>query len=87
MFTTRAAKVYDFTSMMNKLKLQNAYVTCGWYDDERQVLFTGHSDGTFLLRDVKLGSKDGIVKMQITKVGQAAHKMQKIPTAPKGRRN
>ena len=35
---------------------------------------------------VKLGSKDGIVKMQITKVGQAAHKMQKIPTAPKGRR-
>lgn len=86
MFTTRAAKVYDFTSMMNKLKLQNAYVTCGWYDDERQVLFTGHSDGTFLLRDVKLGSKDGIVKMQITKVGQAAHKMQKIPTAPKGRR-
>lgn len=88
MLNTRAAKVYDFEVMMTKLKLPNAYVTCGWYDDERQILFTGHSDGTFLLRDVKIGSNaGGMIQMRTTKVGKAAHKMQKIPTAPRGRRD
>ena len=86
MLSNRAAKLYDFSAIMSKLNLSNSYVTSAWYDDDREVLFTGHSDGTFLLRDIQLDSSDGIAKMQISKVGKAAHKMQTVPTAPRGRR-
>ena len=85
MLSNRAAKLYDFSAIMSKLNLSNAHVTSAWYDDDREVLFTD-TRTAHLLRDIQLDSSDGIAKMQISKVGKAAHKMQTIPTAPRGRR-
>ena len=86
MLTERSARELNFESVMSSLKLPESYPTCGFYDDERGVLFTGHMDGSFLLRKVTKNPNNGLVGMKLMRVGQAAHKMQTVPSAPTNQR-
>ena len=83
---TRSARELNFTTMMrDKLRIPHAFPTAVAYDDEREMLFTGHMDGSFITRKVAINENE-LVSLKILRFAEAAHKRLKVPSAPGGRR-